>query len=94
MESNETNGEIFHVGDMRDEIKIAELVKYIGELVGYDGDYEPMAAPSGSISRRCPDTTKISMLLGYQPSVNWREGVKRTVEWYLDYLNSGGDVYE
>ena len=40
MEVAETNGEIFHLGDMNSEITIEELVKYIGVLVGYKGTYE------------------------------------------------------
>ncbi len=94
MESEKTNGEIIHIGDMRAEIKIEELVKYIGELVGYEGDFEYVSAPEGSVSRRCPDTKLAKELFGYEPQVEWKSGVKQTVEWYLEYLKSGGDVYE
>lgn len=94
MEKPGTNGEIFHIGDMRSEITIGELVQYIGELMAYKGEYELVAAPSGSVSRRCPDTTKASRVLGYNPEVGWKEGVKQTVEWYINYLKSGGHVFE
>lgn len=94
MESVKANNEIIHIGDMRAEITIEELVRYIGELVDYSGDYDMVPAPVGSVSRRCPDTSLATELFDYNPEVHWKDGVKETVEWYLNYLKSGGDVYE
>ena len=94
MESDVTNGKIVHIGDMRAEIKIEELVRYIGEIMGYEGDYRHDNAPLGSVMRRCPDTSFATSAFGYEPKVSWQEGVKRTVEWYRNYLESGGEVYE
>ena len=94
METPNVDGEIFHIGDMRAEIEIEELVRYIGGICGYQGDYEPVDAPPGSVSRRCPDTSKAANLLGYHPETGWRIGVEKTVAWYRDYLNRGGNVFE
>jgi nucleoside-diphosphate-sugar epimerase len=90
----DTNGEIFHVGNMKDELHIEQLIKYMGKLHGYEGEYELVAAPSGSVSRRCPDISKAQNILGYNPQMDWKEGVKKTYEWYVDYLESGKDVFE
>lgn len=94
MESENTNGEILHIGDMNSEITIEELVHYIGSLIGFDGEYERQDAHSGSVSRRCPDTFKAEKLIGYKPTIDWKEGVKGTVDWYVDYLKSGKNVFE
>jgi UDP-glucose 4-epimerase/UDP-glucuronate decarboxylase len=94
MESEQTNGEILHIGDMNSEITIEKLVHYIGELIGFDGEYERHEAHSGSVSRRCPDTSKAEKLIGYKPETGWKEGVKITVDWYVDYLKSGKNVFE
>ncbi|MBO6587234.1 MAG: NAD-dependent epimerase/dehydratase family protein [Gracilimonas sp.] len=94
MESEKTNGEILHIGDMNSEITIEELVHYIGSLVEFEGEYERQEAHSGSVSRRCPDTSKAEKLIGYKPVVGWKEGVKETVDWYVDYLESGKNVFE
>lgn len=94
MESNNTNGEIINIGDMRSEIPIRELVKYIGQLLGYEGKYVNVAAPIGSVSRRCPDTSLANELFGYKPQVNWEQGVRETVNWYVNYLKSGGKIFE
>ena len=94
MESSNTNGEIIHIGDMRAEILIEDLVKYIGELCSYSGNYEFVDAPEGSVKRRCPDTSLAKKLYSYEPKVDWKDGVKETVQWYTDYINSDGDIYE
>ncbi|RQO67584.1 hypothetical protein DBR43_23975 [Pedobacter sp. KBW06] len=94
METPGVSGEIFHIGDMTDELKIEELIKYIGELMDYKGTYEYESAPSGSVSRRCPDISKAQKMLGYDPKTSWKVGVKNTIEWYVNYINTGGDVFE
>lgn len=94
MESQNTNGEIIHIGDMNAEITIDELVTYIGELLDYKGRYTYADAPEGSVFRRCPDTSLAAELFSYNPQVEWKLGVKHTVEWYRNYFMLGGKVYE
>jgi nucleoside-diphosphate-sugar epimerase len=94
MEKDNTNGQIFHIGDMRDEIKIETLVRFIGETMGYNGLYEYVPAPDGSVSRRCPDISKATRILGYEPLTTWQAGVKNTVTWYKEYIEAGGNVFE
>lgn len=93
MESEGTNGEIFHIGS-EEEITIEELIKYTGELMGYDGTYENAPTYPGSVARRCPDISKAKRVLGYEPQVSWQDGLKTTVEWYRQYLEQGKAVYE
>ena len=94
MESDVSNMEIFHIGDMNSEITIEELVHFIGGLVDYNGTYEQQQAHSGSVSRRCPDTSKAERLLKYSPRMNWKDGVKITVDWYIKYIKDGELIFE
>lgn len=94
MDRKEANGEIIHIGDMGAEITIEELIHYIGELTGFEGTYERQGVHDGSVSRRCPDTTKAEKLLDYKPETHWKEGIRKTVEWYVSYYQSGKDVFE
>lgn len=94
MEMEAANNEIFHIGDMSAEISIEELVNYIGEILDFKGVFVHEGVHDGSVSRRCPDTTKAKKILGYTPKTGWKEGVKNTVEWYLDYFRTGKDVFE
>jgi UDP-glucose 4-epimerase len=87
------SGEIYHIGDM-DEITIEELVRYVGDLAEYSGTYEYAPTYPGSVARRCPDIAKARRDLGYEPEVSWREGVRRTMDWYWEYLRSGVELHE
>lgn len=82
---NGGNREIYHIGDT-DEISIEQLVRYVGELFKYDGPYEIAPTYAGSVGRRCPDITKAVRDLGYSPKVRWQDGVRKTIEWYREYL--------
>ena len=94
MNSDKTNGEIIHIGDMRSEITIEELVKFIGKSLEYDGEYVIDQPPEGSVNRRCPDTTKAYELFGYEPKMDWQTGVIQTVNWYKEYIEKDGVIYE
>ena len=87
------NGEIYHIGTM-EEITIEELIRYTGELMGFEGEYEYAPTYPGSVARRCPDITKATNELGYVPKVSWKEGLKETVKWYVDYLSQNHELHE
>jgi UDP-glucose 4-epimerase len=93
MERPHTNGEIYHIGSM-DEITIETLIKEAGKIMCYAGVYENAPTYPGSVSRRCPDITKARKQLGYEPKVNWKDGLKITMDWYKEYLQAGKLVYE
>jgi UDP-glucose 4-epimerase len=94
MKYDKSSEEIFHIGDMDSEISVEKLVKYIGMLLKFNGAYEYSSAPSGSVSRRCPDITKAKRELSYFPRTSWEEGVKYTVEWYQEYIKSEKPIFE
>ena len=71
---------IWHVGTM-DERAIAYVAHDIAKCFGREIKIEPGTLRKGSPPQRCPDTAKIAAL-GYRPQVSFREGLKRTVEWY------------
>ena len=93
MEQPGTNGEIYHIGT-QEEITIGELIHYAGDLMRFSGEYENAPTYPGSVSRRCPDITKAKTQLGFAPEVKWKDGLKKTVDWYNQYLEEGNKVYE
>lgn len=74
--------EIYHIGN-DDEVSVGDIAQRIGHLVGGELLLEPSAAPEGATPRRSPDITKMRAL-GYDPSVDLDEGLRRTVEWYIE----------
>jgi UDP-glucose 4-epimerase len=59
-----------------------QIIKILNELTGQklSADYEPERA--GDVKHSHADVTLAGKLLGYEPMVNLREGLKRTLEWY------------
>ena len=92
MENENSNQEIYHLGSP-EEITIAELVKLVGDLMGYHGDYINAPTYPGSVSRRCPDITKSRLQLDYTPKVFWRDGLKETISWYRNYYESRKPIF-
>jgi nucleoside-diphosphate-sugar epimerase len=77
-------GSIVHIGNDRDETNIGDLAKLVLRLAGVSPVIEPLAAPAGSVPRRCPDLTRLRALTGYEPAVTLEEGVRSTYAWYRE----------
>ncbi|GAA3348347.1 NAD-dependent epimerase/dehydratase family protein [Amorphoplanes nipponensis] len=77
-------GQIVHIGNDRDETNIGDLAKLVLRLAGVSPAIEPLAAPAGSVPRRCPDLTRLRELTGYEPAVPLEEGVRSTYIWYRE----------
>ena len=91
METPGTNGQIYHLGTGV-EITIEELTRATGELMGFKGEYIYAPTYPGSVSRRSPDITKSKKELGFEAKVNWKDGLKETVDWYNAYFDAGKTV--
>ena len=63
-------------------ITLNETFEILRELTGYIG--KPVYAPSrpGDFLDSLADIRLAEELIGYKPLVNFREGLRRTVEWY------------
>jgi nucleoside-diphosphate-sugar epimerase len=63
-------------------ITLNETFELLKELTGYSGS--PVYAPErlGDIRDSLADIHLVEKLLGYRPAVDFREGLRRTVEWY------------
>lgn len=64
------------------EISIKDLAELICELSDFNGKIEwDTLKPDGQPRRRL-DTSKAKMEFGFEANTNFREGLKRTIEWY------------
>jgi nucleoside-diphosphate-sugar epimerase len=91
MESDKASGKIFHIGNSK-EISIEELIKAVGEIMEFSGEYQEAPTYPGSVGRRCPDLTKANQQLGYMPKIDWKEGLKVTVDWYRNYFSKNNSA--
>ncbi len=59
-----------------------ETFEILRELTGYRGQPAYAAPRAGDIRDSLADIRRAKGLLGYEPKVDFREGLRRTVEWY------------
>jgi GDP-L-fucose synthase len=64
------------------EITIKELVDLIAQLVGYYGRIVWDTSKPDGQPRRCLDTSKAKKEFGFEARTDFKEGLKRTIEWY------------
>ena len=69
------------------EISITNLAKLISEIVGYCGEISFNSSVPDGTPRKLLDSSKI-FSMGWKPSTSLHEGIKSTVDWYIE--NSEG----
>jgi nucleoside-diphosphate-sugar epimerase len=88
------SGEAYNIGVEKPEISIADLaekvVRLAVELIGYQGRVLHKSNPeqdylADNPSRRCPVIHKAQLELGYHPSIQLDEGLRRSLIWYSDH---------
>jgi nucleoside-diphosphate-sugar epimerase len=63
-------------------ITLNQAFEILRELTGYKGEPAYAEPRSGDIRHSLADIGRARELLGYVPLVDFREGIRRTVEWY------------
>jgi CDP-glucose 4,6-dehydratase len=83
LETGDVAGEAFNAGWGRPH-PVRQVIDLICELGPNDVEpqYEGTGNPSGEIDRQYLDSKKIRERIGWEPSVDLREGIRRTIEWY------------
>jgi len=76
-------GEVINVATGR-QVSINELAGTVAELVGVRVPPEHAPARAGDVQHSLADISRARTVLGYQPFVDFEEGLRRTVEWYRD----------
>ncbi len=70
------------------EISIKELVGLIKELTGFKGEIIWNKSKPDGQPRRMLDTTKAFKEFGFKAKTDFREGLKKTIEWYKETLKN------
>ncbi len=64
------------------EVKIRDLVELICELMGFEGEIVWQTDKPNGQPRRCLDTQRAKERFGFEAEVEFREGLKNTIDWY------------
>lgn len=74
--------EVLNVGSMS-EMKIGDLATLIARLMESSGEISPVAGYSGSVLRRCPDTSLLKSIVDFSET-SIEIGLSKTIEWYIN----------
>ena len=75
------SGGVFNVAT-GEQITLNGAVQSLRELTGYSGPVEYAPPRAGDIAHSLADISRAREAFGYQPKVNFHEGLRRTLVWY------------
>ncbi len=68
------------------ETTMNRVVELIAQEFGYKEKIEHREARMGDVRRHFADISLVKELIGWQPKVNFEDGIKTTVDWYKNNL--------
>jgi nucleoside-diphosphate-sugar epimerase len=77
----EVAGQMFNIATGR-RITLNETFRLLQGLTSYTGKLKYGPEREGDIRHSLADISKAEKALGYHPTVNFEEGLRRTVDWY------------
>ena len=87
--ASDVGGEVFQVATGI-ETSIADVAKLAQEVTGSTAEIRFEPKRSGEVYRSRADITKARRVLGFDPSIDLREGLARTADWYRQHWLEGG----
>jgi UDP-glucuronate decarboxylase len=76
-------GQVVNIGNTK-EVTILELASKIKENTKCKNQIEFHPLPKDDPKRRCPDISKLMELTGWKPQINFEEGLKQTISWFVE----------
>jgi len=84
--------DVFNVGNPKPEVSMIELSEIIKKVLKKDIKVEliqyPSTYPADEPNRRCPDISRISNALNFEPKVEIEDGLQRFFTWTKDNYTS------
>jgi len=68
------------------EFTMLELAELVFELTGSQSQLVYEALPADDPLQRCPDITLARQLLNWEPTVELRDGLRHTIDWFQETL--------
>jgi nucleoside-diphosphate-sugar epimerase len=79
--AGEVAGRVFNIAT-GSRIDLNETFRVLKKLTGYPGEVKYGPERAGDVKHSLADLSRAEKHLGYKPTVNFEEGLRRTVEWY------------
>ncbi len=82
---------LFNIGATR-KVSLMRFIEVLEEVLGREARKNYLPMQPGDVLETHADVSRLSALTGYEPRVGFEEGVRRFVEWYLEFYGSGEKV--
>jgi len=82
-----SSNEVFNLGNGH-PVMLKDFVREIEIALNRTAHIERLPMQPGDVPRTAANISKAKKLLGYNPSVSLRQGINRTVHWYLQWIKS------
>jgi len=79
--ASEVAGRVFNIATGT-RVDLNETFKTLKQLIGYKGDVRYGPERAGDVKHSLADLARTQKCLGYQPKVDFAEGLRRTIDWY------------
>ncbi|NES98556.1 MAG: GDP-L-fucose synthase [Desertifilum sp. SIO1I2] len=70
------------------EISIRDLIELICKLMNFEGEIVWETDKPNGQPRRCLDTERARQAFGFQAEVEFKQGLKNTIDWYRQHADS------
>lgn len=80
-ESQNGNGEVMNIA-LGNRTSLNELVNYLKEITGKNIEPEYKEQRKGDVMHSMADISKAKKIIGYEPLIDFKNGLLKTVEWY------------
>jgi UDP-glucose 4-epimerase len=81
-ENEASRGEIINLGTGYD-ISMNKLMGQICDYMAYSGEWDYRIDRKSDVKKLCADITKAKSIIGFVPQINFEEGIKETLDWYM-----------
>ena len=83
--ARETHGEVINVA-CGEAVTVNQVIGMVNEIVGRD--VKPIYADPrpGDVKHSLADIALAEKTIGYKPTVNFRDGLEKSIDWYHDNL--------
>lgn len=75
--------EILNIGS-NNPISLKEMIEIIGEELGVKPKIKELPMQPGDVDQTYADISKAKELIGYEPSISFKEGIKKFIKWYKE----------
>lgn len=82
-EQEASRGQVMNLGYGK-AMSMNSLLKGICEYMGYTGEWDHREERTSDVRNLCADIRKAERILGFEPQMAFKNGIRETLDWYLE----------